>query len=199
MCWIDAPVSDGPGGAARGELAIMAGGEIGDFETIRPALETYSRQATLMGPVGAGQSTKVCNQLIIGAEICAIAEALNFAARFGMNAADLADALQGGWADSRSCRSWPPDGRRPDPADASMMMKDMDIACDMVGRRRAQCRCRNCSIAYRRAISGGGIAPMRQFENANDYFVQSLPPSSGPAARHGQETDPKVRARHLSF
>lgn len=172
MCWIDAPVSGGPGGAARGELVIMAGGKIGDFETIRPVLETYSKQATLMGPVGAGQATKVCNQLIIGAEICAIAEALNFAARFGMNASGLADALQGGWADSPVLQDH---GRRmaaadySDPADASMMMKDMDIACDMGRTTESPMPVSDIvQSLYRRAIEeghmdGGQIAPMRLY------------------------------------
>ena len=172
MRWVDAPVSGGPGGAARGELVVMAGGDPADFGRVRPVLETYSKQATLMGPVGSGQATKVCNQLIIGAEICAIAEALNFADRFGMNAAALADALKGGWADSPVLQDH---GRRmaaadySDPADASMMMKDMDIACDM-GRLTDSPMPVSEIVAtlFRRAIDdghmdAGQIAPMRLY------------------------------------
>ena len=125
-----------------------------------------------MGPVGAGQATKVCNQLIIRAEICAIAKALNFAHRFGMNAAALADALQDGWADSPVLQDH---GRRmasadySDPADASMMMKDMVIACDMgistdspmpisgVGKRLFERTIREGHM------DGGQIAPMRLY------------------------------------
>ena len=172
MNWIDAPVSGGPGGAERGELIAMAGGVSEDFETARPVMDCYAKKVTLMGPVGAGQATKVCNQLIIGAEICAIAEALNFASRFGMNASGLADALQGGWADSPVLQDH---GRRmavadySDPADASMMMKDIDIACDMGKRTDSPMPVSEVvQKLYRQAIDqgnmdGGQIAPMKLY------------------------------------
>lgn len=172
MNWIDAPVSGGPGGAERGELIAMAGGVSEDFETARPVMDCYAKKVTLMGPVGAGQATKVCNQLIIGAEICAIAEALNFASRFGMNASGLADALQGGWADSPVLQDH---GRRmavadySDPADASMMMKDIDIACDMGKRTDSPMPVSGVvQKLYRQAIDqgnldGGQIAPMKLY------------------------------------
>jgi 3-hydroxyisobutyrate dehydrogenase len=174
MNWLDAPVSGGPGGAARGELVVMAGGEAKDFAKARRVIETYSKQMTMMGPVGAGQATKVCNQLIIGAEICAIAEALNFAARYGMNATALADALRGGWADSPVLQDH---GRRmanadySDPADASMMMKDMEIACDMGTRTGSAMPVAEVVKAlFERAIhegymDSGQIAPMRLYSN----------------------------------
>ncbi|MGB0630527.1 MAG: NAD(P)-dependent oxidoreductase [Alphaproteobacteria bacterium] len=174
MGWIDAPVSGGPGGAERGELIAMAGGDAGEYDSARPVMESYTKKTTLMGPVGAGQATKVCNQLIIGAEICAIAEALNFAARFGMDAPALADALQGGWADSPVLQDH---GRRmanadySDPADASMMMKDMDIACDMGHRTGSPMPVSEVVQAlFRRAIEqghmdGGQIAPMRLYSD----------------------------------
>lgn len=172
MNWIDAPVSGGPGGAERGELIVMAGGVSEDFETARPVMDCYAKKVTLMGPVGAGQATKVCNQLIIGAEICAIAEALNFASRFGMNASGLADALQGGWADSPVLQDH---GRRmavadySDPANASMMMKDIDIACDMGKRTDSPMPVSEVvQKLYRQAIDqgnmdGGQIAPMKLY------------------------------------
>ena len=170
--WIDAPVSGGPSGAARGDLIIMAGGAEEDFAFVDPVIKTYSKQSTLMGPVGSGQATKVCNQLIIGAEICAIAEALNFADRFGMKAPILADALQGGWADSPVLQDH---GRRmaaadySDPADASMMMKDIDIACDMGERTGSPMPVSEMvQTLFRRAIEdghmdAGQIAPMRLY------------------------------------
>lgn len=174
MGWIDAPVSGGPGGAARGELVVMAGGETGNFDRVKPMIDCYARQITLMGPVGSGQATKVCNQLIIGAEICAIAEALNFAKNFGMNAQALTDALRGGWADSPVLQDH---GRRmaeadySDPADASMMMKDMDIACDM-GRLTDSSMpvAEIVTSLYLQAIDqghmdAGQIAPMRLYSD----------------------------------
>jgi len=174
MGWVDAPVSGGPGGAARGELVVMAGGETGNFDRVKPMIDSYARQITLMGPVGSGQATKVCNQLIIGAEICAIAEALNFAKNFGMNAQALTDALRGGWADSPVLQDH---GRRmaeadySDPADASMMMKDMDIACDM-GRLTDSSMpvAEIVTSLYLQAIDqghmdAGQIAPMRLYSD----------------------------------
>ena len=172
MGWVDAPVSGGPGGAARGELIVMAGGEAAEYERVRPVFDAYARQTTHMGPVGSGQATKVCNQLIIGAEICAIAEALKFAKNFGLNAAALPDALKGGWADSAVLQDH---GRRmagadySDPADASIMMKDMNIACDMARLTDTPMPVTEVATAlYRLAIQqghidGGQIAPMRLY------------------------------------
>ena len=170
--WIDAPVSGGPGGAARGELIVMAGGEPDDFVKAEPVISCYARQITLMGPSGAGQATKACNQLIIGAEICAIAEALNLARNFGMDAQSLADALKGGWADSPVLQDH---GRRmatadySDPADASMMMKDMEIASDLGRRTKSSLPVTDLVTSlYRQAIYAGNIdagqiAPIRLY------------------------------------
>ncbi len=172
MTWLDAPVSGGPGSAARGELIVMAGGTTSDFNRASSVIGAYAKQITHMGPVGSGQATKVCNQLIIGAEICAIAEALNFARKFGMNAAALPDALKGGWADSTVLQDH---GRRmaaadySDPADASMMMKDMNIASDMGRRTGTPMPVTEVATAlYRLAIEqghmdGGQITPMRLY------------------------------------
>ena len=172
MGWIDAPVSGGPGGAARGELIVMAGGDPVDFEQVRPMISNYAKQITLMGPSGSGQATKSCNQLIIGAEICAIAEALNLAKNFGMNAQALADALKGGWADSPVLQDH---GRRmasadySDPADASMMMKDMYIASDLGRRTDSPMPITDLVTSlYERVIDegnmdGGQIAPIRLY------------------------------------
>lgn len=170
--WIDAPVSGGPGGAARGQLIVMAGGTAEDFDTVKPLLSCYAKQMTLMGPSGAGQATKACNQLIIGAEICAIAEALNFASKFGMDAHALADALKGGWADSPVLQDH---GRRmanadySDPADASMMLKDMGIARDMGRRTDSDMPVTDLvTELFQKAVDqghmdGGQIAPMRLY------------------------------------
>lgn len=172
MRWLDAPVSGGPGGAARGELIVMAGGGEADIERASPVFDAYAKQITHMGPVGSGQATKVCNQLIIGAEICAIAEALRFARNFGLKASALPDALRGGWADSTVLQDH---ARRmaaadySDPADASIMMKDMDIACDMARITGTPMPMTELAASlYRMAIQlghmdGGQIAPMRLY------------------------------------
>ncbi len=99
--WIDAPVSGGVAGAARGELAIMCGGAVDAIEQIRPVLAAYSAQVTRMSDSGAGQATKLCNQVIVAASIVAINEAVRLARASGVDAARLPQALAGGWADSK--------------------------------------------------------------------------------------------------
>ncbi|MDE1008446.1 MAG: NAD(P)-dependent oxidoreductase [Paraburkholderia fungorum] len=98
--WIDAPVSGGVAGATAGTLAIMAGGAAADVEAVTPLLGAYSARVTHMGDVGAGQTTKLCNQAIVTATVAAIAEAVSLAQRSGMDAAKLTQGLAGGWADS---------------------------------------------------------------------------------------------------
>ncbi len=98
--WIDAPVSGGVAGAMAGTLAIMAGGVAADVEAVTPLLGAYSARVTHMGDVGAGQTTKLCNQTIVTATLAAIAEAVSLAQRSGIDAAKLTEGLAGGWADS---------------------------------------------------------------------------------------------------
>lgn len=98
--WVDAPVSGGVAGATAGTLAIMAGGATADVEAVTPLLGAYASRVTHMGEVGAGQTTKLCNQAIVTATVAAIAEAVSLAQRSGIDAARLTQGLAGGWADS---------------------------------------------------------------------------------------------------
>jgi 3-hydroxyisobutyrate dehydrogenase len=100
MAWVDAPVSGGVPGAEQGTLAIMAGGDDSVIEEIRPIVAHMSARFTRMGDVGAGQATKLCNQIISGCTITVIAEAVNFAQKSGVDASVLTEALKGGFADS---------------------------------------------------------------------------------------------------
>lgn len=101
MHWMDAPVSGGTPGAANGTLAIMAGGRETDIERARPILAHLGQRLTHMGEVGAGQVTKVCNQMIVACNALVIAEAVALAERSGVDASLLAEALAGGFADSK--------------------------------------------------------------------------------------------------
>jgi 2-hydroxy-3-oxopropionate reductase len=98
--FIDAPVSGGVGGAQQGTLAIMAGGGEADFAEALPVLEAMGR-ATLVGPAGAGQVAKLCNQLIVGGTINIVAEALLLAQAAGADPAAVRAAIRGGFAESR--------------------------------------------------------------------------------------------------
>lgn len=101
MRWVDAPVSGGTPGAEAGTLAIMAGGREEDIERIRPLLAHLGQRLTRMGEVGAGQVTKVCNQMIVACNALVIAEVVALAESAGVDARLIAPALAGGFADSR--------------------------------------------------------------------------------------------------
>jgi 3-hydroxyisobutyrate dehydrogenase len=100
MSWIDAPVSGGTKGAEDGTLAVMAGGEAADIERVRPYVLAMARRLTHMGPTGAGQMTKLCNQVIVGCAMAVLAEATRLAVNAGIDAGRLPEALAGGFADS---------------------------------------------------------------------------------------------------
>ncbi|MDO9114865.1 MAG: NAD(P)-dependent oxidoreductase [Polaromonas sp.] len=97
---LDAPVSGGTGGAESGTLVIMVGGKAADFERALPVLQVFGR-ATHVGSHGAGQLTKLANQMIVGITIGAVAEALLFATKGGADMAKVREAITGGFADSR--------------------------------------------------------------------------------------------------
>lgn len=101
MRWVDAPVSGGTPGAEAGSLAIMAGGAEPDIERLQPILAHLGQRLTRMGEVGAGQVTKVCNQMIVACNALVIAEVVALAERAGVDAGLIAPALAGGFADSK--------------------------------------------------------------------------------------------------
>ncbi|MNQ25831.1 2-hydroxy-3-oxopropionate reductase [compost metagenome] len=101
MRWVDAPVSGGTPGAEAGSLTIMAGGREEDIERARPILAHLGQRLTRMGEVGAGQVTKLCNQMIVACNALVIAEVVALAERAGVDAGLLAPALAGGFADSK--------------------------------------------------------------------------------------------------
>jgi len=98
--FVDAPVSGGVQGAEAGTLAIMAGGSDGDVGQAMPVLQALGNP-NKVGPVGSGQVAKLCNQLIVGATIHIVAEALLLAEAAGADAAAVRDAIRGGFAGSR--------------------------------------------------------------------------------------------------
>lgn len=133
--WVDAPVSGGSAGARAGTLAVMAGGRAEDIERARPVLSAFASQVTHMGPLGCGQATKACNQMINVANAAAISEAMNLASRFGIDPALLPAALAGGFADSGLLRHFGPKiATGTFAGDTSITLKDLDIVLDL-GRR----------------------------------------------------------------
>jgi 2-hydroxy-3-oxopropionate reductase len=95
---LDAPVSGGDKGAIAGTLSIMVGGPEAAFERARPILQALGTTIVHVGPAGAGQVVKVCNQVVVGVVIEAVSEALVLGAKAGVDPARIADVLQGGLA-----------------------------------------------------------------------------------------------------
>ncbi|MBI5937408.1 MAG: 2-hydroxy-3-oxopropionate reductase [Betaproteobacteria bacterium] len=98
---LDAPVSGGDIGAINGTLSIMVGGKSEVFERVKPAFEAMGKNIVLVGDNGAGQVAKACNQIVVAVTIEAVAEALLFARKNGVDPAKVRDALMGGFAGSR--------------------------------------------------------------------------------------------------
>jgi 2-hydroxy-3-oxopropionate reductase len=101
MAWVDCPLSGGVPGASAGKLTIMAGGEASGFERARKVMKDLSANYTLMGGSGAGQTTKLVNQLFCALAFQAVAEAVKLAEAGGVDPAKIPSALAGGRADGR--------------------------------------------------------------------------------------------------
>lgn len=97
---LDAPVSGGQSGAEQGILTVMVGGEASAFERAQPVIAHYARAVTLMGPAGAGQKTKMVNQICIAGLVEGLAEGLAFALRAGLDAKQVVSVISKGAANS---------------------------------------------------------------------------------------------------
>jgi 2-hydroxy-3-oxopropionate reductase len=129
MAWVDCPLSGGVPGALSGKLTIMAGGTPENFERARQVMQHLAANYTLMGPSGAGQTTKLINQLFCAVLFQAVAEAVKLAEAGGVDPSAIPAALAGGRADSRilqefmakfAARDFSPTGR------IDNMLKDLD-------------------------------------------------------------------------
>ncbi|UCH39742.1 MAG: NAD(P)-dependent oxidoreductase [Gammaproteobacteria bacterium] len=98
--FLDAPVSGGQAGAENGVLTVMIGGDQSTFEAARPVIMSYARAAELLGDVGAGQLTKMVNQICIAGLVQGLSEGLNFAMRAGLDGHKVVDVISKGAAGS---------------------------------------------------------------------------------------------------
>lgn len=97
---MDAPVSGGDVGAQKGTLAIMAGGEEETFERVKPVFKAMGKSITYCGGVGNGQTTKLCNQILVSLNLLAVSEAISFARKNGLDPSVMIEAVAGGAAGS---------------------------------------------------------------------------------------------------
>jgi 3-hydroxyisobutyrate dehydrogenase len=140
MGLVDAPVSGGTAGARQGTLAVMAGGKAEHIERVRPVVAHLAQRFTRMGEAGAGQVTKLCNQVIVGCLFPVIAEAVRLAEAAGVDANALPQALKGGFADSLPLQIF---GARmaarhfdPPLGTVAVMLKDLENAAAVAQARR---------------------------------------------------------------
>ena len=98
--FVDAPVSGGQAGAVNGQLGIMCGGDAPDFERAKPVLDIYAKSCVLIGSPGAGQLTKMVNQIVVAGVVQGLAEGLNFAKRAGLDVEKVISVISKGAAQS---------------------------------------------------------------------------------------------------
>lgn len=98
--FIDGPVSGGQAGAENGILTVMCGGDEGHFSAVKGAVESYAQAVTLLGPVGAGQLTKMVNQICIAGLVQGLSEGMHFAQKAGLDAKQVAGVISKGAAQS---------------------------------------------------------------------------------------------------
>ena len=138
--FLDAPLSGGQAGAESGQLTIMVGGDEDIFERARPAIDSYAKAITLIGPAGSGQLAKMVNQICIAGVVQGLSEALHFAMRADLDIAKVIESISKGAA-----QSWQMENRWETMIEGEFefgfavdwMRKDLAIALDEAGRNGA--------------------------------------------------------------
>jgi 3-hydroxyisobutyrate dehydrogenase len=135
--WIDSPVSGGVPAAEQGTLITFAGGDADDIVRAKPLFDAVAKRVTHMGPIGAGQVTKVCNQMIVSANMMILAETFATARASGVDVERLTAALEGGFADSRPLQIFGPRmaARRYEPKQSAIAIMGKDA---LLGQKMAK-------------------------------------------------------------
>ena len=131
--FLDAPVSGGEPKAIDGTLAIMVGGDEKTFETVKPVLEKMGASVVLVGDIGAGNVTKLANQIVVGLNIAALSEAFVLASKAGVDPVKVFDAIKGGLAGSAAMNAKVPmmlDGNFKPGFRIELHIKDLQNALD---------------------------------------------------------------------
>jgi len=141
VAFLDAPVSGGQAGAENGVLTVMIGGDQAAFDAVRPVIMSYARAAELLGGVGAGQLTKMVNQICIAGLVQGLSEGLDFAQRAGLDGHKVVDVISKGAAGS-----WQMENRGNTMLDdefefgfaVDWMRKDLGICIEEAGKNGAE-------------------------------------------------------------
>lgn len=162
MAWVDCPLSGGAPKALAGKLTVMAGGEAADVGRARRVMDSLCANYTHMGPSGAGQTTKLVNQILCAIGFQAVAEAVRFAEAGGVDAARIPLALAGGRADSSilqefgakmAARDYTPTGR------IDNMLKDLESAQVFAAANRIPLPLTSGVTELHRLLVAAGIGP----------------------------------------
>ncbi|MGJ4949785.1 NAD(P)-dependent oxidoreductase [Bradyrhizobium sp. HKCCYLS20291] len=176
--WVDSPLSGGAPKAAIGQLTCMAGGEAEDVAEARAVLAEVASNYTHMGPSGAGQVTKLINQVLCGLNFMAVAEATALAQAAGVDAAKIPQALRGGRADSAILqeymprfvdRDYRPTGR------IDNMVKDLNGAQDLARQTGVAMPMTAVCAEIHRLLTAVGLGAMDQAA-LMEYWATRAPP-----------------------
>lgn len=156
--FLDAPVSGGEAGAVNGVLTIMIGGSIEAYNTIAPVIDCYAKMHKLMGPCGAGQKTKMVNQIAIAGLVQGLSEAINFAQHAGLNPEDVIEVISKGAA-----QSWQMENRY-----KTMIAGEFDFGFAVNWMRK------DLTICFEEADRNGAALPVARLVNGFYEEVQTL-------------------------
>ncbi|MEM7317986.1 MAG: NAD(P)-dependent oxidoreductase [Pseudomonadota bacterium] len=181
LAWVDSPLSGGAPKASIGELTLMAGGEAADVERAHRALKHVASNYTHMGPSGAGQTTKLINQVLCGLGFLAVAEATQLALDAGVDADKIPQALKGGRADSALLQEYLPrfaskDYRRTGRIDN--MVKDLNAVNDLARQTGTSMPMTSLCAEIHRMLTAAGLggedqaAVMEFFKGAKEVIAQ---------------------------
>ena len=163
--YIDAPVSGGQVGAEKGTLSIMVGGNSTQLERAQPLFDAMGQKTTHVGGVGCGQLAKTANQMIVGATLNIVAEALFLAQKNGADPAKVRQALGGGFADSKILQihgqrmveeNYTPGAR------ATTQLKDLQQAQDLAGQNHLQLPLNQTCLNQWQAMVDAGLGDLDQ-------------------------------------
>ena len=163
--YIDAPVSGGQVGAQQGTLSIMAGANPVQLERAQPLFDTMGQKVTHVGGIGCGQLAKTANQMIVGATLNIVAEALFLAQKNGADPAKVRQALGGGFADSKILQvhgqRMVEENYRPG-ARATTQLKDLQQAQDLAQQNHLQLPLNQTCLSQWQAMVDAGLGDLDQ-------------------------------------
>lgn len=176
--WVDAPLSGGAPKALTGTLTVMAGGREADVDRARQVMRFLCANYTPMGPSGAGQTTKLVNQLLCAVGFQVVAEAVRMAEAGGVDARQLAAALAGGRADSQILREFGPKMAARDLTPTGRldnMLKDLEAVQAFAAQQRLPLPLASLVTDLHRSFVAAGLGPedtvamMKQFQGYRGF------------------------------